>query len=423
MLKRLRCIIVGVLTLLMMATFAYADQVEHAEDFTDDCADFTKVYSNVGFEQSNARVLTESAAYGDENAWQLDDQNGSGEIVYKAADGKIFSYIRMEFSRSGNSIFPKIEYRAENGDWQALTDDNAWNSMGGGGAEYFNHAIRENRKTDIPVEAEAKYVRISVESNGGLPAKENLLIRKVELKVSGIGYINEASYHESFSSLDYTYSNTGITIVADGFAAAGNGEIVYMAARGSAMQNFNITVDQGGLVNNVTVKALDRENREIAFKSEITESWSGNVCTLSGDMPEGTRYIALENTGAVKYTAIGLTTKLADTFEWISSAGEPTFTVDENNLLTVTVGVTSEAGIDMEVNAYLVIYENDVVKSIQKTLIPAISKTENNSSVMTVSDFGENQRAELFIMSDIKTGFAIGDAAKFSRSTLAGEDK
>ena len=82
-----------------------------SEFMVDECADFSKVYSCTGFEQSDAALLDADTYpdYQDTNAWQLTVSGGSGEVVYKAADGKLFNYIKMEFSRSGNSIYPKID--------------------------------------------------------------------------------------------------------------------------------------------------------------------------------------------------------------------------------------------------------------------------------------------------------------------------
>ena len=202
--------------------------------------------------------------YNDSTAWQMNAVKADAEIVYKAADGKLFQAVEFDFSKSIQIVYPQIDYKTADGEWKTLvaTDEtltwssDLWNTSGGG-EDYAWHVINTNKTTVIP--EGAKYVRIRIAGSKSAQSKiDQILIRSIKLDV-----IDETTVFHL--SVDETGTATVSVTGPNGVSKA----VLFIAEYDSESRLVNVGRYDLDITNNAPAitKKLDAVGENPAFKA------------------------------------------------------------------------------------------------------------------------------------------------------------
>lgn len=388
-----------------------------AESTVDECLDLSKVYKVSNITMADTAHL-EDVMYDKTYAWGIVSKNADTNIVYKAADGRAFSEVEVELSCQNGIIFPVISWSYDGVNYlndQTEIQTSRQYSYGDwkNGENLPNYNVNWHTKFNVvkTVPQGVKYIKISTPGNPE-PVKfiDNIYYRCIKLKVNESGYVYGKEYTEDFSGFANLYSNTSASAENGEFSVNAGGELTYAAIIGSELKTAEVTLNG---TKAPKIIAYDKNMKEIEFEETPVVTENDGTFELSCKFPSGTRYVKFQNADQTVYTSIKLNMSAANTVNWLS-LGKASFTVDKDNILNVTHNVLSEAGKDMEVSAVLVIKKDGNVVKIKKNII-TVPALKSQKIVMGESDFTENMTAQLYIIDNIKSGYALGEAEKFER--------
>ncbi len=240
MLKRVLAVVMALcVTAMCIPTFAAEDIVGGgvvSADFTDDFETTDKFWSIKNMEQADAYRYGNTVTNGElaDNANEkktiktliAKDHTKSAEVVYKAADGKVFTSIDVNLWRQDNIRFPEIAYSIDGESWTKLVETNPTNSEGSSQVSGFKDswtldqspnkenlwiALHSNIVTEVP---NAKFVKVTIVENTVKydDKRKNARIVNVALKVDDMvgGGVVSADFTDNFERLDNSWSMTNI---------------------------------------------------------------------------------------------------------------------------------------------------------------------------------------------------------------------
>ena len=406
MIKR---IISAVLMIMVMATLVVmpvsAASATIGQDLVDNCASFDNVFS-----YANAQLLDRTQGFSgvtgiDNKTFQQTAADTTAEVIYKAADGKLFSKITVDIVKHWQAT--KVLEISTSDDGVGYTQVNSqvgsdnsvinvgWTQVAGGSGDFY--VFSYTKELDTP----AQYIKLEIPANSAQYTTQ-LTVNTVDLKVVDAPSENTIAIDTVDNCADFNnvlnYANVQLYNRTQGFsgvtgidnktfqqtAVDTTAEVVYKAADGKLFSEITVDILKHYEVKKAVVVSTSDDGKVYTPVNSqvVTDLGWTQVAGGTGDFYLYSYTKKLDK--PAKYIKIEIPANLA------------TY-ITQLTVNTVNLKVMEDMGVD----SYVISVGADG-KATAKRLNPDVAPTNEKDATLIIAEYNSSNKLEKVILRDIK---------------------